>query len=110
MNRILTFAEFAKSFDQKGTELGNTPADVEALASSTDQFTGDNSDGSCSDGDIKQPDVVGGEGDGGKVITLAVQPEGEEEEETEEPEEGAEGNEEEFEVEDEPNEEEEGNA
>lgn len=108
MNRILTFAEFAKSFNQKGTELGNSPADVEALASSTDQFTADNSDGACPDGDIKQPEVVDGGGD--KVITLAVQPDSDEEggEGEDEPAEGAEGNEEELV--DEPNEEEEGIA
>lgn len=98
MNRILTFAEFAKSFDQKGTELGNSPADVATLASSTDQFTGDKNDGACADGDIKQPDVVDGGGE--KVISLAVQPEGDESEE--EPEE----NDDQF-VDDEPEEEEE---
>lgn len=102
MNRILTFAEFAKSFNQKGTELGNSPADVEALASSTDQFTGDKSNGSCPDGETEQPEVV--DGDGGKVITLAVQPEGEEDEA---PEDDAEGKEEEFVTEPESEEEEE---
>lgn len=67
MNRILTFAEFAKSFNQKGTDLGNSPADVDALMSSTDQFTADNSNGSCEDGNI---DVVDGSGE--KTVALVV--------------------------------------
>jgi hypothetical protein len=76
MNRILTFAEFAKSFNDKGTELGNSPADVAALAKSTEQFTADGGNtGSDSEADTDTPDVVDGGGE--KVIALAVQPDGE---------------------------------
>jgi predicted transcriptional regulator len=65
MERILTFAEFAKSFDQKGTELGNTPADVDALAASTDQFTA-GADKECPE----TPEMVDGGGE--KVVDLVV--------------------------------------
>ena len=41
MDRILTYAEFSTQFDNKGETLGNTEKDVQALASSTDQFTAD---------------------------------------------------------------------
>lgn len=68
MERILTFAEFAKSFDQKGTELGNSPADVDALAASTDQFTA-GADKECPE----TPETIDGGGE--KVISLAVEPE-----------------------------------
>jgi len=83
MNRILTFAEFSKSFDAKGTELGNSPADVEALAKSTDQFTADGGNtGSCEDSDHETPEVVDGGGE--KVIALAVQGEDDDDEPAEE--------------------------
>lgn len=76
MERILTFAEFAKNFDQKGTELGNSPADVEALAKSTDQFT-TGPDKECPD----SPDVVDGGGE--KVVALTVKANGNDEGEEE---------------------------
>ena len=39
MERILTYAEFSNKFDEEGEVLGNTQADVDALASSTDDLT-----------------------------------------------------------------------
>lgn len=39
MERILTYAEFSKQFDEEGEVLGNTQQDVDALASVTDTLT-----------------------------------------------------------------------
>jgi hypothetical protein len=80
MNRILTFAEFAKSFNQKGTDLGNTPKDVDALASSTDQFTADGDGGACADGG--KPETI--DNDGTDVVALAVKTDGNDDEAGEE--------------------------
>ena len=44
MERILTYAEFSKNFDEQGEVLGNTEQDVQTLASATDQFTAATSD------------------------------------------------------------------
>lgn len=49
MERILTFAEFSKSFDTKGEVLGNSEKDVAALASVTDEFTAPDNEGGCAD-------------------------------------------------------------
>lgn len=44
MERILTYAEFAKQFDETGEVLGNTEQDVATLMTSTDQFTADSTE------------------------------------------------------------------
>jgi len=41
MDRILTYAEFSKQFDETGETLGNTEQDVNTLMSSTDDLTAD---------------------------------------------------------------------
>jgi hypothetical protein len=72
MKRVLTFAEFATSLDQKGPNLGNSQADVDALAASTEQFTADG-DSSCAETDTpKEPAKIQHGGD--KVMVLAAGP------------------------------------
>lgn len=41
MDRILTYAEFSKHYDETGTTLGNSKEDVATLAASTDKLTAD---------------------------------------------------------------------
>lgn len=61
MERILTYAEFAKQFDEEGNSLGNSEADVNTLASAADQFTSPTEDGGCADCPNDQSAEVGPE-------------------------------------------------
>lgn len=50
MERILTFAEFSKNFDDSGESIGNSPADIKSIINAPDEFTSPTQDGGdCSD-------------------------------------------------------------